>query len=84
MEALMDMFERTIARNLVKYAAGTAIFCPRCGDVMDCKRTIVLSDGKREVVMCDKCYGRAPGNVKSGSITLYDGRVLWARPQRRK
>ena len=74
----------TIARNLVKYAAGTAMFCPRCEAILDQSRTVVLSDGTRTVTMCDQCYGKSPGNIKRGSIEVYDGRVLFAKPRKAK
>jgi len=37
---LDSMMARTVNRNLLKWAAGHHIFCPRCGEIMDCKRTV--------------------------------------------
>ena len=57
-------------RNLLKYAAGRLIFCPGCGDIMDCRRTVVAEvfvdkqDGQGEKpggktwTHCGKCYDK--------------------------
>jgi len=78
----------TISRNLVKCAAGAAITCPSCGCIMDCSRTIIMSDGTREVVLCAKCYNKSPGNIERGCVTVLDGRVLFGEtpraPRKRK
>lgn len=83
MDPILGAFEQTIARNLVKHAAGTAIFCPRCETILDCKTTVVLSDKTKTLVLCSCCYGRGPGNIKAGSVEVWDGRALWPTKQKR-
>ena len=84
-DPLLGSMQWTIARNLVKWAAGQTMFCPHCDRVLDCSRTIVASDGGRATItLCADCWGKAPGNFKSGSVEVWDGRVLFAKPARTK
>lgn len=63
----MDSFLRQhINRQLLKYEAGSAIFCPACQNIMDCRKTVVATihrhlDGHDDecvakYVMCAKCW----------------------------
>lgn len=76
--------ERQAARALVRYAAGRAIVCPDCDEVLDCERAVVMSDDTHTVVRCALCYGHPVGNLKSGTVTVYDGRALFNRSRSAK
>ena len=84
-ENLDSYLQLTVARNLVKYAAGRAMFCPKCETVLDAPTTVYADDGDggHTLILCATCWGKSPGNVRAGSITVWDGRVLWAKPQRK-
>jgi len=77
----------TVQRNLLKYAAGTAITCPKCGDILDCKRTVLIDitgDRPRTQVMCTTCWGMAPHVMRQhliggGVMDVLDGRILWGK-----
>lgn len=46
---IYEPFKRHLLRETLKYAAGTAIFCPLCKNIMDFRRTTLVSvsiDGK--------------------------------------
>lgn len=78
---------RTLNRNLLKHSAGTAIFCPHCGQVADCRRWVVASLGERTHGLCAKCWDKAmqnPGIARHPRLEVIDGRVLFARPKRKK
>jgi hypothetical protein len=73
---VLDGMKLTAQRNLVKWAAGKAMFCPRCQDILDCKRTVVVD----EKVLCAKCWDSKPAcfELKEG-VEVLDGRVLFGR-----
>ncbi len=52
------------------------MFCPRCGNILDCRSTVVCSsaDGKQAVV-CGKCWDAAFLQLPNAEIV--DGRKLW-------
>jgi hypothetical protein len=66
---VISFLEQHVNRQLLRYAAGTAIFCPRCGEIMDCERTVVATvhrklAGKEEEIVatytqCAKCWDKA-------------------------
>jgi len=78
MNNLVQGLEQQVARELVRYAVGTAMFCPLCDGSMDAREAVVLSDDKHTLVRCARCYGHPVGNIKAGAVTVYDGRALWA------
>jgi hypothetical protein len=74
----LSFLQLTVARNLVRYAAGHNITCPCCGDLMDQSRTVLLTDTADHcVTMCAECYGKPIGSFTAGSVTVYDGRDLF-------
>ena len=57
----MTTMEKMVNRQLVKYAAGRCVWCPRCHGVMDQKRTVVATvhDGDEVLVsytLCGNCW----------------------------
>jgi hypothetical protein len=50
--SLFADMETTLAGNLLRYAAGRAIFCPKCGAVMDWQRTIICGG----ITTCEECW----------------------------
>ena len=85
---LLSEMERTISRNLLKYAAGHHIFCPGCDAIMDCTRTVIVSAGSREIVRCTTCWDAARLLVEAsaaveGKYSVLDGRMLWPAKRRK-
>jgi hypothetical protein len=91
----MDQFgsfmRRTAYRNLLRYAVGHAIHCPKCDSIMDATRAVYAEDEPRQArtVQCFGCWGRAPMLGKFGSVLVLDGRLLFpggaiARRNRKK
>lgn len=74
----VDSFlKQQLHKQLLRYAAGTAISCPGCGDIMDCRRTVSAeivvdySDGRPEAIvrtytLCAKCWDKYAPNVQHG------------------
>jgi DNA-directed RNA polymerase subunit RPC12/RpoP len=89
-EEIESPMVRTLNRNLLKWAAGRAIFCPRCGDVMDCRRTMVIGtdspEGQHEEhVRCVDCGDKILAMIGQTDFTLgdvVDGRIVFARAKR--
>ena len=50
----MDM-ESTLRANLMRYAASRQMFCPDCGDILDCENNLVY----RATATCTKCFDKA-------------------------
>lgn len=73
-EQVSEFFRQTVNRQLLKYAAGQAIFCPQCNAIMDCRRTVVATvhrhlEGKEEEcvqswTLCAKCWGKRGAQVR--------------------
>ena len=82
-DPFFDPMVRTVNRNLVKYAAGSAIFCPFCSEIMDAKRTVVLSAGSITKVVCARCWDtNLKPLIKPETLArceILDGRVLWSK-----
>lgn len=82
-DKMLDPMRRTIARNALKYAAGTAIFCPLCGNIMDCKRTVIVEAGNVTKVLCAPCWDNeikprlSPERLDQIEVT--DGRLIFAK-----
>ena len=81
---ILGMLEQQVARKLVRYAASQHMFCPQCETILDMRETVLTMDtADHTLVQCATCYGRPIGNIKAGSVTVYDGRALW-RPRSTK
>ncbi len=58
----MDM-ESTLRANLMRYAASRQMFCPDCGDILDCENNLVY---------CHATSPRLEGNLSiPGNGDLY-------------
>lgn len=80
----MDLMQRTLNRNLVKYAAGRAIFCPSCDDILDQKRTVVVTTpAGRTMTYCGQCWDKvaavAAADPRFVELDILDGRQLFKR-----
>jgi len=58
-----------VNNNLLKHAAGTAIFCPQCQSIMDWKRTVLLtlrfeSGKEKSYVCCSSCWKTSKAEVE--------------------
>lgn len=90
-EPFTDMLHKTVNRNLLKYAAGRAIFCPGCSAIMDWKRTVIVEFPKGQtVVRCCKCWDEtlkvilkdvplSKWNETQAKLEIIDGRQFNAR-----
>lgn len=81
-DTILGPMAKTITRNLLKFAAGNAIFCKGCNTIMDWKRTVIIevvgvTTGKNfgTMTLCTKCadaalphiHARRPqGEAKAG------------------
>ena len=85
MDEFFSPMVRTVNRNLLKYSAGQAIFCPKCGQVADCKNWVVATQSEHTVGLCASCWdAKASLRYLPASIEVLDGRVLFARAKRVK
>jgi predicted RNA-binding Zn-ribbon protein involved in translation (DUF1610 family) len=60
-DTFFDPFKQHINRELLKYAAGTHMFCPNCGNVLDWKTVVLIDafrDGKHlgQKTGCTNCF----------------------------
>lgn len=79
-----SLMQETIHRNLLKYAAGRAIFCPHCDTILDCRSTVVATRDTREYVMCARCWDSKVDQAgKAACSEIVDGRELWPAPAKR-
>jgi len=68
----------TINRNLLKYSAGRAITCPNCGEIADCRRWIVASQGETTRHCCVTCWDKVTSaKPVPASVEVLDGRILF-------
>lgn len=81
----MSPMQRTVTRNLLKYAAGQTMFCPGCDQVMDWRQTMILDVTKdsapiRTMVLCSPCADKRLPNLealckeKGLTLEVTDGR----------
>lgn len=66
-----------VNRNLLKYAAGRAIFCPECHAILDCRSCVIGHHDvfNRECVICCSCWDKRPD--KAAFSDVIDGRQLF-------
>ena len=52
------MLQNILNRNLLKYAAGRAIFCPKCDEIADYRHWVIATSpsGANTLQCCDKCF----------------------------
>lgn len=97
-QEIMGTMQRHVNRQLLKYAAGTVMFCPGCGEVLDCRRVVnvtVLHKGEvhSSTTLCVGCYDRrkpvldaalAKAPKEQGiELDVVDGREVFARAGKR-
>lgn len=70
--------QSVINRNLLKHAAGTAIFCPKCESLLDWRTTAIVSLGPNSSTVCTKCLdalkARLGDKINNVAIDILDGR----------
>jgi hypothetical protein len=71
-----------LTKNLLKHAAGTAIFCTndKCRRILDCKTTVIVEVGEHTRVVCTDCWDASkklltPEQLEK--VTITDGRDYW-------
>ena len=84
MDAFFSPMARTLNRNLLKYSAGRAIFCPRCDQVADARRWVVVTQGDHTASTCATCWDAVlKGRPIPATVDVVDGRVVFARAPRK-
>lgn len=54
---MLDQMQKTINRNMLKYAAGHAIFCPSCGNILDYRASVLWeSPSGKNGISCADCW----------------------------
>jgi hypothetical protein len=80
--------EVAVNRNLLKYAAGTTMFCPECDRIMDAKTTVVATARNgTTVTRCCKCWDVLVAKffpTTADTLDIVDGRDLWNTKAGRK
>ena len=74
----MDM-QTIVNQNLLRYAVGRAITCPRCNQVLDVARAVNVGHATGSKTTCATCFDAAVAAV-SPDLSRYevlDGRVLF-------
>ena len=75
--------QKTVNRNLLKYAAGRAIFCPCCSVIMDARRTVIVTAGDVTKVLCASCWDTAVApkisTERLAQCEIVDGRIEFKR-----
>jgi len=68
----------TINRNILKFSAGRAIFCPNCHAVADCRRWVLATQGDYSSHCCATCWDTATSALTvPASVDVLDGRILF-------
>jgi hypothetical protein len=81
--------EVTVNRDLLKYAAGRAIFCPQCRKIMDAKTTVIVTTPAGQTwTSCAACWDKvatmARKDARFAELDIVDGRDLWNTKAARK
>lgn len=73
--------KKIVNRNLLKYAAGQAIFCPQCNAIMDYRKTVIatiqgIKQGEsalsniKTYVICKPCWKKHGSKVTDAVTTM--------------
>lgn len=80
MDPFFSPMVAAVNKNLLKYSAGRAIFCPVRNAVADAKRWVLLTRGQHTQGVCAACFdSKTAGRPIPGSVEVIDGRVLFKR-----
>lgn len=72
-DPILSPMQRTVNRNLLKYAASRAIFCPGCNQIMDWRKTMILDVTKdsapiKTMVFCTTCGDKALPSLQKACL----------------
>ena len=68
----------TVNRNILKFSAGRAIFCPACHEIADCRQWVLATQGDYTSHCCTSCWdGATSDKTIPASVTVLDGRVIF-------
>lgn len=82
---VLSYMEKTVTRNLLKWAAGQVMFCPCCAVCMDWRKTVIIEINKGETLLktytvCTKCADeRLPEVTKAADANGYTVTVTDSR-----
>jgi hypothetical protein len=88
---VLSIMQQVVNQNLLKYAAGHTLTCHKCGNILDCRRTVDITvwDGDKigeHAVRCVTCYDRycasavAVARGRGVNVDVVDGRVVFGVP----
>jgi len=91
---VLSAFEATMKRNILRYHVGQVMFCPTCRNIMDARRAVEVDlmrgpELLSSVVACAPCADKQVDAVRKMAekhgytLTVNDGRKLFARPARK-
>lgn len=87
-DPLFGPLRRQLAQEAVKYAAGRAIFCPSCRQVLDAPNTVLVTGQHKAGVACGPCFdqqlaqaGTTAEDLIDRGIDIDDGRKVFPVPQ---
>jgi hypothetical protein len=60
-EKVLDFFTVMAEHQLLKYAAGKQMFCPKCDVIMDYRKTVIITGtDDKSLTLCQKCFDSEP------------------------
>lgn len=77
MTDLLGNLVHDLRRKLLREAAGRALTCPLCCDVLDCSRTVVFDCRGYTYVRCAACFDRTAASNAYDVEDVMDGRELF-------
>jgi hypothetical protein len=88
-DEIRSPLEQHLNRNLLKYAAGAAIYCPHCSKILDCRKTVIVTVPAKSYTytLCCACYDECLVRMQAKGVDtttwdVVDGRTVFAMPKR--
>jgi hypothetical protein len=67
--------QKTINKNLLKYSAGVAIFCPICSEIADWRKWVIATQGHVTRSMCSLCWDVRTAGNRPKTVEIIDYRL---------
>src|SRR5262245_32585301 len=80
----MDIMQKTVNTELVRFAVQTAITCPGCKRILDVDNAVLVTNAMndRNAIACGACWDRDRSKLTSEQLAQLD--VIDSRPPRPK
>jgi hypothetical protein len=73
---ILNPLERMLNRQLLRFACGTAIFCPSCETILDCDDAVSFAVAGRTGIRCGSCFdSQLTDAAQQAGITTDDART---------